>query len=925
MGISKAGNNNDKTQQLSRKARRKQERKARKQKRAPKGNAVTTTTTTVPPIAGVHRNKAANKSVIRPRQEGEENDNVQQIHRHNTLPPSKRQKKGTSIPRNKDPYAHIKDPALAAAMRRDDEEIAQLEAKLGLSSAKNRARLNEEYAKQEGYGDDFGDFLDDLDDMVRRIVTTNNSDDDDDDDDDDSAKHSKSKTKKAPAKHDDSEDENSQDYESDASSNLDDPYHSSEDEENMTNEDEDPDTYLEESMGEEILPLKGPAFSGTDNSNDDEEEVDEEESESGSDSDKNEYDDEDGVDTNENPGNETRVQEEEENDSDQETASGEDSDDGPEHDDRDIYHPIEGEDIYGKSKENSASVSGGKYVPPHLRKKHGEQSPDRQESLRTIERLLNVSLNRLSEDTLLSVAQAIAKLYDDHPKSDLNDCIWKISRNTCVERNFLMTGLTPVYVAALVGVHHLKSSAQLAEHLIELVAAELFTELTQHQKESFGQQEKDQDPETLSKRACNLALFLCYLYNYGVVHCSLLYDFIRKLIESFHEIDVEVLLIFLAHCGRSLRSDDPLALKEIVLEVQKRGVQKAAKSSRVDYMLSAMMDLKNNKRRPQDVAFAEKTSKLRKSIGHIKSKVATSNGKANDNSLRLTLSDVLNAETKGRWWRVGASWAGNQYKFQEGDTKLDEEGGTRTEQQVKHMNAPADEKLLKLAAKYRMNTDIRRSIFCIMMGAADCDDAFEKIVRAGVLKNKNERDTVRVLMECCGNEKTYNKFYEHLASRICEYQSRCRFTFQLAFWDVFKQFDDMKMRKAANLSKLLFSLVVQHQVLKLNVLKAIDMTTPEDLPETATIFLTIFFSNVMEYFSDETAVTAFFESSIHQGRAHSADEETIGQGDEAEALRASFTLFFVQILKASPKYKKGSTFRANLKAAIKACDTENFF
>ena len=91
-----------------------------------------------------------------------------------------------------------------------------------------------------------------------------------------------------------------------------------------------------------------------------------------------------------------------------------------------------------------------------------------------IERLLNNSLNRLSEDTLLSVAQAIAKYYEDHPKSDMNDSIWKIARNTCIERSFLMTGLTPVYVAALVGVHHLRSSAQLAEHLVELASPEVF-------------------------------------------------------------------------------------------------------------------------------------------------------------------------------------------------------------------------------------------------------------------------------------------------------------------------------------------------------------------------------------------------------------------------------------------------------------------
>jgi hypothetical protein len=47
--------------------------------------------------------------------------------------------------------------------------------------------------------------------------------------------------------------------------------------------------------------------------------------------------------------------------------------------------------------------------------------------------------------------------------------------------------------------------------------------------------------------------------------------------------------------------------------------------------------------------------------------------------------------------------------------------------------------------------------------------------------------------------------------------------------------------------------------------------------------------------------------------------------DEGEALHASLTVFFMQVLKASPKYKKGSKFKANLKAAVKACDTDNFF
>jgi len=42
------------------------------------------------------------------------------------------------------------------------------------------------------------------------------------------------------------------------------------------------------------------------------------------------------------------------------------------------------------------------------------------------------------------------------------------------------------------------------------------------------------------------------------------------------------------------------------------------------------------------------------------------------------------------------------------------------------------QKLLQLAAAQRMNTDIRRAIFCIIMSAEDYVDAFEKHLRLGL-------------------------------------------------------------------------------------------------------------------------------------------------------------------------------------------------
>ena len=453
------------------------------------------------------------------------------------------------------------------------------------------------------------------------------------------------------------------------------------------------------------------------------------------------------------------------------------------------------------------------------------------------------------------------------------------------------------------------------------------------------------DDDVVRKEASNLMLVVCYLYNYGIVHCSFLYSVIRRFIDSFQEIEVELLLLILSHCGRALRSDDPLALKEIVMLVQKRAleVQKgndttkgAPLSSRVEYMVSAMMDLKNNKKRLKDTAYAHKVAKLRKLLGQVKS--ASSAFKSSESgSLRIGLDDILNVSEKGRWWKIGASWVGNQYRFSEdggepGDMQQVKAG---KDDELHALDAKEDAKLLKLAAKARMNTDSKRAIFCIIMKSADCEDAFEKLTGAGHLKNRKERDAVRVLMECCGNEKSYNPFYAHLAARMCDYQPQCKFSMQLAYWDFFKQFDDsVPIRKAANLAKLLFHLVVAHPAIRLGVLKVLDLSSPDELTESAMIFLTIFFTNLLEYFEDPADLKRWLEGEVkkHCGGEVGLDDEddVIGGGNEENTdddggLGPSISIFLLQTLKASPKYKKGSKFRTNLKAAVKACDTEDFF
>lgn len=766
----------------------------------------------------------------------------------------------------------VENPALAEALRRDDEEIDALEKKLGLSKRKEKDKLYKEYSKLEGYGDDFGDFLDDLDGLMARIQQPGN-------DNQSSNFHS---------------DEGSED--------------GGEEEELVSMKGSSDELDEDDSVLEELERMQREENEAAGNMDEGQEDHDENEHDKGSESEDSSGSSSDGSD-----------------------GSSDEDDVEPDHAIVDTYQPSKGEDIYGNQidSESSGDKKPSKYVPPHLRGKQqtsvneiSVNDEEEKERRRTISRSLNNCLNRLSEDSLISVAQQVAKLYSSNPTPMVHELIWKNAKDVCIATPMLMVGLIPVYTACITGVHiQSGDTVQLGENILENVVVDLLDRLKVSREESSESTDEGQK-EIENKHICNLMLFLCYFYNYGIVHCSFIYDIIRHLIENFSEADIECLLILLSHCGRSLRSDDPMALKETVLLVQKKKSENSnrASSSRTEYMVSAIMDLKNNKRKREDTVFTERVGKFRKTLGRIKASAAKSgiSKSSSEASLRISLNDIIHADTKGRWWKVGASWVGNQYRFSDDSKNENEKPDSDAIASSTSIVEDEDEELLKLASKFRMNTDRKRAIFCIIMGGTDIEDTFEKLCRSSMLQNRAERDTVRVLLECCSNEKSYNKFYGHLAARICEYQPQSRFSLQLAYWDIFKQFDSIGARKGANLAKLLFHLVVTHQALRiLPVIKTIDLSD-DDMDEATLIFLTIVLSSILDHFEDPSQAKAIFAQGASTAKDESSDD------DAGEGIRAGLLVFFMETLKSSPKNKKDSRFRKNFKAIVKELDTDGF-
>jgi len=64
-------------------------------------------------------------------------------------------------------------------------------------------------------------------------------------------------------------------------------------------------------------------------------------------------------------------------------------------------------------------------------------------------------------------------------------------------------------------------------------------------------------------------------------------------------------------------------------------------------------------------------------------------------------------------------------------------------------NEDADPALIALASKMRMNTPLRRTIFIAVMGSKGVASAVQRVGALG-LKGAQEREIVRVLVDCCG-------------------------------------------------------------------------------------------------------------------------------------------------------------------------------
>ncbi|KAK3264051.1 hypothetical protein CYMTET_27182 [Cymbomonas tetramitiformis] len=510
------------------------------------------------------------------------------------------------------------------------------------------------------------------------------------------------------------------------------------------------------------------------------------------------------------------------------------------------------------------AASASRYVPPHLRKPAASKDSALTRNLRGL-------MNRMSEANVASISAEVSALPDDHGRRSVTDAIGEELLRVCVEGP-RMSELNATVFATFMSGCAATMGAEVGAHLCAEAAIAL--------ERSIASQN--------SQACANLGQVLARLCLCGLLPSACIYGMLQWLHQDLEELQVSITLNVLRVVGVKVRKEDPEGMKRFVESLQERvAAAKAAQSAaepaagaeagqlttRARLLLELVVDLKNNKFKGTSLGISPGLAKWLSQIGVGDLAVAYAG---------LSWGKLVDKGKVGMWWTPVAGEA-----LPGGSTV----GGFFQVAQKKGQAGGGE--LLKLAGQQRMNTEVRRAIFCVIMGADDFLDAFDRLVRLP-LADKQDREIIRVLLECCLQEKVYNPYYMHLLNRLCTHDHNHKFTVQYAAWDHFKQLDDMEVRRLTNLARLLAGLVLEFS-LSLAVLKVVDFSR---LSSKQIFFYRIFFEQIL--LADEELLTRVLQR--------------IASAGNLAPLRDGIQLFLQTAVKL-PKGGKQADLRARIQLA----------
>lgn len=432
-------------------------------------------------------------------------------------------------------------------------------------------------------------------------------------------------------------------------------------------------------------------------------------------------------------------------------------------------------------------------------------TPNPSENVKLVRQIQSL-VNKLGSSNLVPICNEFEGIFRQNRRKEVIEILTDTIIGSIVRPGGNLLDSFALNFAALSFIINHMVGIEFGAHLIEKLIETIDSLYIQSKAENESEKAND-DPNVHERSLVNCMNFCSFLYDLQMISSNLICDLIRQSAQRLDEIDVEIILKLFKTCGQQIKRDEADFMKIISSEISKNSLElpKEKQSSRFKFMIETINDLKDSKRKLANAMTVE-LEPIKKMLKNFLSQKLI----AKIEPLRISLEDIRNIESKGKWWLIGSSW-----HPQTATASAITDNSTISGSDSKQNDELA--KIEKLAKAQRMNTELRKSIFSTIISSDDYSDAFERLL-AMKLTGKQEREIILVIIHCCGQEKVFNPFYALLAGKFASYRQGFKVTLQYTLWDCLKQIKDYPLRKLANIAKLYGMLLAQDD-LPLSVLR----------------------------------------------------------------------------------------------------------
>ncbi|XP_063230054.1 pre-mRNA-splicing factor CWC22 homolog [Bacillus rossius redtenbacheri] len=339
------------------------------------------------------------------------------------------------------------------------------------------------------------------------------------------------------------------------------------------------------------------------------------------------------------------------------------------------------------------------------------------------------------------------------------------------------------------------------------------------------------------KATCiSAATFVAHLVNQSVAHEILALEILTLLVESPTDDSVEVAIAFLKECGMKLLEVSNKGVTAI-FEMLRNILHEGHLDKRVQYMIEVIFQVRKDefKAHPSvlnELDIVEEEDQFTHLI----------------NLDEVTDSqDILNVfKFDPEYEASEAKYAALRKEILDEDSEGSEGEGSGSQEdseEEQSENGEAGETTILDNTETNL-VALRRTIYLTIHSSLDFEECAHKLMRME-LKPGQEIELCHMFLDCCAEQRTYEKFFGLLAQRFCMINKIYIPPFQQIFKDTYDTIHRLDTNKLRNVAKffahLLFTDAISWEVLSFIRLNE------EETTSSSRIFIKILFQELSEY------------------------------------------------------------------------------